>query len=167
VSINDARKGTWEGLEMFSGELDFICIIAGSLLAYNVLVTGDPLRFPWVEYTERYIPMDTLGFQHDSQIASQHNLSPLMTEYNRNYVEPLRRAYSFWGAVKQFWVQRVPDTIYVSDDTFGLAALVPFAFLVPLLPQERLFLASAASLFVAYSSITEASRVTILKSFLF
>jgi hypothetical protein len=150
VSINDARKGTWEGLRCFLASSISFVAIAGSLLAYNVLVTGDPLRFPWVEYTERYIPMDTLGFQHDSKIASQHNLSPLMTEFNRNYVEPLRRAYSFWGAVKQFWVHRVPDTIYVSDDMFGLAALVPFAFLVPLLPQERLFLASAASLFFAY-----------------
>lgn len=150
VSINDARKGKWEGLRCFLATSISFALIAGSLLAYNLLVTGDLLRFPWVEYTERYIPMDTLGFQHDSQTAWQRNLSPLMTEFNRNYVEPLKKAYSFWGAVKQFWVQRLPDTIYVSDDNFGLAALVPFAFLVPLLPQERLFLASAASLFFAY-----------------
>jgi len=150
ASVNGLRKREREGLKNFlASSIPFVSI-AGLLLAYNLLVTGDLLKFPWVEYTNRYIPLDTLGFQRDSQIASQHNLSPLMTEFNRNYVEPLRRAYSFWGAVKQFWVQRIPDTLYASDDTFGLAALVPFAFLVPLTSQERLFLASTGSLLLAY-----------------
>jgi len=150
ASVNGLRKREWEGLKNFlASSIPLVCI-AGLLLAYNFLVTGALLKFPWVEYTNRYIPMDTLGFHRDSQIAPQQDLSPLMTEFNRNYVEPLRRAYSFWGAVRQFWVQRIPDTLYASDNTFGLAALVPFAFLVPLTVQERLFVASTVSLLLAY-----------------
>lgn len=138
-------------VHIFSSAFAFM-LIAGLLFAYNFAVMGDPLSFPWVEYAEKYIPMDALGFHQDQgpQTALQLNLSPLMTEFNRDYVEPLKRQYSFWRAVRQFWFQRLPDTIYMSDDSFCLAAFLPFAFVVPLTSKEKVFLASAFSLFFAH-----------------
>jgi 4-amino-4-deoxy-L-arabinose transferase-like glycosyltransferase len=119
------------------------------LLEYNSALMGSPFKFPWSEYSQRYMPADNLGFGVGEETVKS-NISPRKTDFYQGYVLTLKRKYSLASAIKQLLTERVRDTLLMADNSIGLVIFLPLAFIAPLAVYEKLMVASVVSLFLAH-----------------
>jgi Dolichyl-phosphate-mannose-protein mannosyltransferase len=123
--------------------------IVAMMLAYNNILMGSPLKFPWIEYTQRYMPADKLGFSLSKQPLPE-GISPRKAAFYQSYVLSLKRDYDLRGAIGQFFNDRLRDSIRMAEDSMGLVFFLPLAFIVPMSAFEKLMAGSIISLFLAY-----------------
>ncbi|PYV44019.1 MAG: hypothetical protein DMG06_08295 [Acidobacteria bacterium] len=149
LAIRKAREGKKHGLKIISlmslACFPFLIIFFG----YNTILMGSPLKFPWTEYTQRYMPADNFGFGL-TENSRLEQLSPRKADFYQDYVQRLKRDYTFGGAIWQLLVERLPDTLRASDDSIGLVLFLPLAFSLPMAIYEKLMLWSVIFLFLAH-----------------
>ena len=99
---------------------------ASLFLAYNNAVTGSPIKMPWIEYSRRYMPEDKMGFAVKDE-TTPTALSEQKAVLYRDYVLALRREYTFGGALRNFFLERLPKTLRQTDENLGIVIFLPAA----------------------------------------
>jgi hypothetical protein len=149
IAIKNAKKRRFQEFKSLMVVGIAFSSIVVMMLEYNHVLMGSPFKFPWIEYTQRYMPADKPGFSLTDELLPE-GISPRKAAFYRSYVLWLKKSYDLGGAIKQFFGCRLRDSIRMAEYSIGFVFFLPLAFVVPMSTFEKLMAGSIVSLFLAY-----------------